>query len=91
MIDRQVEGPQQAVLERIMAYVGGLGSGSEPMLAALAADQGPCGLSWVRIRAHVGGPGPLSGHLGRSWAALGAYVGCLGAYVGGLGLLLGPM
>ena len=27
----------------------------------------------------------------RSWAALGAYVGCLGAYVGGLGPFLGPM
>ena len=72
MIDRQVEGPLKAVLgadqclygrswARIRAYVGGLGSGSEPMWAVLGADQGLCGRSWVRIRAYVGGLGRGSG------------------------------
>ena len=72
MVDRQVEGPLQAVLgadqclygrswARIRAYVGGLGSGSEPMWAVLRVHQGLCGRSWVRIRAYVGGHGRGSG------------------------------
>ena len=47
---------------------------------ALCASVGDLGRSWVP----VGGLGPLLGLCGRSWAAL-------GAYLGGLGLLLGPL
>ena len=87
MIDPQVEGPLQAVpgadqclygrsWALIKAYVGGLGSGSEPMWAVLGADQGLCGQSWVRIRAYVGGLG--RGCLcGESWERIRAYVGGL--------------
>ena len=39
----------------------GLGHGSGPMWVALGADQSPCGRSWERIRANVGGLGRGSG------------------------------